>query len=105
MTPVPDQSHWQIVQRVFEEALAPPRSDWDSFIARQFPDDDSARKTVLDMLAAHFASGPLDRLLDELHPPDSDDQAEPVMVGVWRIESLIGRGGSGSVYRAVRADG
>ena len=102
MTTLRDPERWAAVQRAFDEALALPPDAREHFV--QQLTDDTLRTEVTRLLAAHDTSGPLDRLLAEMHP-ERDTQPEPVRVGVWRIESLIARGGMGSVYRAERADG
>ena len=94
-------------QDLFLDALdVPPdeRADW---LDTHCPDD--LRDDVDSLLDAHTGSGILDETPHGADFFDDDgERRDPMLgqeVGPWRLESRLGVGGMGTVYRAVRADG
>jgi len=94
-------------QDLFLDALdVPPdeRADW---LDTHCPDD--LRSDVDSLLDAHTGSGILDETPHGTDFFDDDgERRDPMLgqeVGPWRLESRLGVGGMGTVYRAVRADG
>lgn len=111
MTP----SRWQQIEEIFHEALELVGGEREVFLVRSTGDDAELR-TEVEKLIAQFEdassfieqplydsarSGVLSALLDET---DEDPMVGKVL-GNYRIEREIGRGGMGAVYEAVRADG
>jgi eukaryotic-like serine/threonine-protein kinase len=104
---------WQRVQATLDSALALPAPERDVFIRQHLADDAALAGEVLRLLAAHQETGPVDRLAAVLHGAGAtqgagdggDVEPPPVRVGAWQLGALLGRGGMGSVYAAVRADG
>jgi tetratricopeptide (TPR) repeat protein/tRNA A-37 threonylcarbamoyl transferase component Bud32 len=122
--PVQPSNEWQRVRHVFEAALQQPDSERAAFVARSCADAPSIRDQVIALLASHdrasrFLETPAGVLLGHEvrlnadtpngasgHPP-SDPAADKNVgrvIGSYRIESCIGHGGMGAVYRAVRDD-
>jgi hypothetical protein len=102
MTPPMTPPQWERVQQVFADALSVPADERDALIAARLADDATLAAEVRRMLAAHDATGPLDRLADWVDAGaagpghstvDQEAGASPVRIGVWRIASLLGRGG------------
>jgi non-specific serine/threonine protein kinase/serine/threonine-protein kinase len=104
---------WRRVREVFEAALAQPPEQRDSFIAECCRDEPAIHDQVTALLATqeraggfletpagvllgHFASGHA--------PADELDPNVGHVIGSYSIESCIGHGGMGTVYRAVRDD-
>lgn len=76
-----------------------------AYLERACGDDASLRSEIDGLLRSHDASGVLDtapRSSSAVAPQPS--LAAGACLGPWRIEKLIGRGGMGEVYAAVRAD-
>ena len=101
-----DAGRWAAVKEHFAELLDVPTAVRDSRL--EAIDDAMVRDEVRALLAAEAAAGarfdcaPLLRpLADE---PPVDLRLPNNRIGNWRIERLIGEGGMGAVYEAVRDD-
>lgn len=111
MTP----ERWQQIEEVFHAALEVGPEKRASFLNEQTDGDTDLRAEVEKLLsqfdeASSFIeqpayesgkSGFLSVLLDET----DDDPMVDMLLGAYRIEREIGRGGMGAVYEAMRADG
>ncbi len=91
---------------LFDELLDLP---WDARIAQlrgRHGEDAAVVAEVESLLRAADAST---GFLDARAPLPGDDSVPPTAIGMrlgaWRITKLIGRGGMGDVYEAIRADG
>ena len=99
---------WEHVFALFDAALARPEADRAAFLSDECGDDAGLRQEVESLLAAHgdaegFLSGrPLragEAMVDQSGP------ASPILtrgmrLGVFEVESFVGAGGMGEVYRA-----
>jgi len=103
-----DAVRWQRVESLFEAALALPAGQREDWLAKSCGADQILLAELRSLLAAHTQSAtPLDALprpaqACRLGP---DRLPSGTRMGVWQIGTLIGRGGSGDVYEARRADG
>ncbi len=100
------------------EALNGSRGRLEAMFADLLDKDEKTRRLVLDrsplsdpereelasLLSAADAVGPLDRrtVWSEAGPGDYASLPTGAKLGAFRIESLVGRGGAGEVYRAER---
>ena len=111
MTP----ERWQQIEEVFHAALEVDLEKRPSFLNEK-TDGDTELRAEVEKLISQFGdassfieqpvydsgkSGFLSALLDETN----DDPMVDKLLGSYRIEREIGRGGMGAVYEAVRADG
>ena len=103
-----DPMQWQRVEELFELANAQPIEARRRFLAEACGPDVPLRDELEAMLAA---AGEDRALAVERFIVDSDTDAEaadPLLgtcLGPWRLVSVLGRGGMGTVYHAERADG
>ena len=90
------------LQALFELALEQPAENLTAFLAAQAPGDPQLQSDVLELLRVHHSG----RQLTGRSPASRPDPVDPPVsrVGPWSITRLIGSGGMGSVYEAVRAD-
>ena len=110
---MPDQpplspESWDRLADAFDGALALPASERAAYLDRALPGDDAARHEVEMMLAAHADDRALRverRLADAQEQAVSPHLTAGTRLGSYRIDSLIGEGGMGEVYRADRVDG
>jgi non-specific serine/threonine protein kinase/serine/threonine-protein kinase len=114
-------NNWLRVRQVFEDALLQPAEQRASFVAHSCRDEPAIHDQVVALLASHERAGgfletPAGVLLGHevglkhevrLKADATNDPPDPNIgrvIGSYRIESCIGHGGMGTVYRAVRDD-
>jgi serine/threonine-protein kinase len=104
MTP----TRFERLQTLFEEALEQPAADRAAFLETRAPCDRELQVEVLELIGAHdraeagfkspvSASALVDAVTGE-------DRWIGKRVGAWQVVRLVGVGGMGAVYEAVRAD-
>ena len=100
---------WQQVREILDHAIALPASERSPFLDENCANDQELREEVESLLSSHndagsvFLKAPPAKLMGAFE----NDQTNRVgrRIGVYQILSVIGRGGMGEVYHAVRADG
>ena len=111
MTP----DRWQMIEEIFHEALELDAAERSRFLADKTANDPELRDEIEKLLsqyddASSFIEQPLydsakSGFLSALLDDSDDDPMVGKVLGSYRIEREIGRGGMGAVYEAVRADG
>ncbi len=93
---------WDRAQELFDQAAALPKGEQAGFLDKNCSDPE-LRQVVLDLLA-EAESQPSD-LISQIVTPDSVDiDRTGQLIGAYRIEREIGRGGMGGVFVATRID-
>lgn len=96
------RQHWAELERWLDQALAQPDARREAWLAAQHLPE-ALRAELQELLAAEAASrGWAAGAGGAAAVPAL---AEGEQVGAWRVQGLIGRGGSGEVYRVQRTDG
>src|SRR6266568_384922 len=100
---------WQRVKRLFEAALERTPTTRPEFLAGAAADDPTLAAEVLALLASEqkagdFLSGTPDHALGAVVEPPPPLRLDGRRLGPYRLLAEIGRGGMGTVYRAIRAD-
>jgi serine/threonine-protein kinase len=107
---------WAFVDALFDAALDCPPDERRAFL-REACDDADIRAIVLDLLSsaedASFLDTPVEAqagpfwtdFADTLDASPEPDARTGEQVGPYCLDAIVGRGGSGLVYRAERADG
>lgn len=99
------KDRWERIELLFADAVELTVARRAAFLARACGDDDKLREEIDALLHAHDAPGVLDASPHRSNPAIAQASlAGGSRVGAWRVERLIGRGGTGEVYAAVRAD-
>jgi len=100
---------WELVKKIFQAALEREPDDRTAFIEETCGDDQTLIVEVGSLLDHHSAEDevfdlPAFRPISELVEDRNDQSRIGEIVGAYKIESEIGRGGMGTVYLASRAD-
>lgn len=111
MTP----ERWQQIEEIFHEALELDASERQKLITQKTGKDAELRAEVEKLLlqfdeASSFIEQPLydsakNNVLSALLDETDEDPMVGTVLGNYRIEREVGRGGMGAVYEAYRADG
>ncbi len=106
---------WQQIEEIFQNALDLSPSERKDYLATTTADDSELKSEVEKLLsqfedASSFIETPAFSdekagVLSSLMEFDEDDPMLGNLLGSYRIEREIGRGGMGAVYEAIRADG
>jgi serine/threonine protein kinase len=106
MTMTPER--WAHIKQLLAEALERPPAQREEFIARAAGSDVALLAEVQSLLASHEQTG---RFLDSIPEalcaeafPAGDAARAGERLGAYRIVEMIGSGGMGDVFRAVRDD-
>ena len=104
------RERWERLERLFAQALALPEAERAAWLARTCGDDAQLCREVEELLQVHTSEGMLDTSPLAAEPAIADaaaiapSLAAGTLLGVWRVERLVGRGGMGEVYAALRDD-
>lgn len=105
-----DKQNWQRAKALFVELLELHESQRDAFLAKHVDENDTV-KAMLDMLMdgdnisqqEHSVSKVIGSEASELLSEQIEPQSGSV-IAEYQIENVIGEGGMGTVYKAVRKD-
>jgi serine/threonine protein kinase/tetratricopeptide (TPR) repeat protein len=102
-------SRWERLQEVFARAADLPSEQQEAFIRREVPDDAELREELLDLLACDTgkSTGPLTTALGAALDATTRDRRRAMLgkvIGNYKLTSILGHGGTGTVYLAERAD-
>jgi tetratricopeptide (TPR) repeat protein/tRNA A-37 threonylcarbamoyl transferase component Bud32 len=102
---------WSSINTLFGEALEKPSGERVSFVREACGDDRQLGDEIIQLLAydtqeaAGSDSDLLTALQSEAHSVVADETVAGSILGPWRIDREIGRGGMAVVYLGSRADG
>ena len=104
-----EPSSWADAKRIFSDALDLPREQRDAFVASACGAGSALLGEVQSLLAWHdqstgFLEEPAARLQSLGLTPAGHVNLVGTTLGAWRVDSFVGAGGMGVVYRAERAD-
>lgn len=106
MAPARDPAAFARLRELFHAAVDLPPSEQAQFLAALTADDRTYLAELAELLAANLQTGePAAALAAESRELLAEADFTGRRLGVWQLESLIGEGGMGAVYRAERADG
>jgi serine/threonine protein kinase/tetratricopeptide (TPR) repeat protein len=103
-------SNWERLQQLFSQAVELPPEKREEFVKRETADNPELREELLDLLACDSggnSTGPLTAALGAAIDATTRDRRRAMLgkiVGNYRLTSVLGHGGTGTVYLAERAD-
>jgi serine/threonine protein kinase len=101
---------WERLQELFSRAVELPLAERQSFVAKETSGDTELRTELLDLLACDAGSartGPLTLALGAALDTTTRDRRKALVgrvVGNYKLVSVLGHGGTGTVYLGERAD-
>jgi eukaryotic-like serine/threonine-protein kinase len=102
---MPDQAdRWRLIETLFHRASAMPADERAVFLDRECDGDPGLRRSVADLIAADSESAIIEQAIASEARFVLDEFPPGATFGPFLVEELLGRGGMGAVYRAVRTD-
>lgn len=102
-------SKWERLQELFSKAVDLPVAEREALVARETANDPALREELLGLLACDTgkATGPLTSALGAALDATTRDRRRALIgkiVGNYKLTSVLGHGGTGTVYLGERAD-
>jgi len=100
---------WERLQELFAQAVDLPEHERTQLILRETTDDPGLREELLDLLACDTgkSTGPLTNALGAALDATTRDRRRALLgkvVGNYKLVSVLGHGGTGTVYLGERSD-
>ena len=101
-----EQASWQQVRQLFEQVCELPAEQWEPALARLSGDPELIARTLRLLQAQTCELGQVRQQVSGLlHNVEQVVPGEGDLLGPWRLQQCLARGGMGVVYLAERADG
>lgn len=102
-------TRWERLQELFARAVDLPEQEREAFVRQETADDAELREELLGLLACDTGkkTGPLTYALGEALDSTTRDRRRALigrLVGNYKLVSVLGHGGTGTVYLGERAD-
>jgi eukaryotic-like serine/threonine-protein kinase len=100
---------WERLQELFSRAIELPLVEREAFVTKETGSDVGLRNEVLELLACDtgYSTGPLTHALGAALDATTRDRRKALVgrvVGNYKLVSVLGHGGTGTVYLGERAD-
>ncbi|HEY4366865.1 MAG TPA: serine/threonine-protein kinase [Steroidobacteraceae bacterium] len=100
---------WQRLQELFSTAVELPEAERQAFVERETLDDPELREELLGLVACDTgkSTGPLTHALGNALDATTRDRRRALLgktVGNYKLVSVLGHGGTGTVYLGERSD-
>ena len=100
---------WERLQDLFSRAVELPEGEREAFISAETGDDKELKNELLELLACDVgqSTGPLTHALGAAIDATTRDRRKALVgrvIGNYKLASILGHGGTGTVYLGERAD-
>ncbi|HWK50164.1 MAG TPA: serine/threonine-protein kinase [Steroidobacter sp.] len=105
----PVDDRWERLQDLFSRAVELPEREREAFVSAETGDDKELKDELLELLACDVgqSTGPLTHALGAAIDATTRDRRKALVgrvIGNYKLASILGHGGTGTVYLGERAD-